>query len=89
MELVLAAAAAGLHVICQKPLARTVEEASKMVKACSKAGVQLIVHENWRFQSASPPSAFFTVLTRAQQIGVGPIRERQLVDSSSAMRGPG
>lgn len=40
-EVVLAAAGAGRHVICEKPLARTREQALEMVSACDAAGVQL------------------------------------------------
>lgn len=36
---VLAAARAGKHVLCEKPLALTVAEAREMVEACNKAGV--------------------------------------------------
>ena len=42
-EMVLAAAAAGKHIVCEKPLARTVEQGQEMITACNKAGVQLIV----------------------------------------------
>lgn len=41
-EIALEAAAAGKHIICEKPLARTVEQAQAMVNACRKAGVQLL-----------------------------------------------
>lgn len=44
------AAAAGVHVICQKPLAPTLEEAEAAVRACREAGVRLMVHENFRWQ---------------------------------------
>jgi predicted dehydrogenase len=37
--------------ICQKPLAPTLAEAERMVDACRKAGVPLLVHENWRWQT--------------------------------------
>lgn len=43
-------AAFGLHVICQKPLAPSLEEARAMVQACREAGVRLMVHENFRWQ---------------------------------------
>ncbi len=44
------AAARGIHVICQKPMAPTWNECVKMVEACEAAGVRLLIHENWRWQ---------------------------------------
>ena len=38
-------------VICQKPMARSLVEAERMVKACRKARVPFLVHENWRWQT--------------------------------------
>jgi predicted dehydrogenase len=38
-------------VICQKPLAPTLEQAIRMVECCRKADVPLLVHENWRWQA--------------------------------------
>ena len=37
--------------ICQKPFAPTLADAKAMVKACADAGVPLMVHENFRWQS--------------------------------------
>jgi predicted dehydrogenase len=37
--------------ICQKPFAPTLDDAKAMVKACADAGVRLMVHENFRWQS--------------------------------------
>jgi predicted dehydrogenase len=45
-----AAAAHGLHVLCQKPLAPTLEEARAMTAGCQAAGVLLSVNENWRWR---------------------------------------
>ena len=49
-DLVERAADAGIHVICQKPFAPTMSDARDMVIACRRAGVRLMVHENFRFQ---------------------------------------
>ncbi len=50
-ELVAQAAARGLPVICQKPLAPDLATARRMVETCATAGVPLWVHENWRWQT--------------------------------------
>ncbi len=44
------AAGQGVHVICQKPMAASMEECRQMVEACRAAGVRLLMHENWRWQ---------------------------------------
>jgi predicted dehydrogenase len=49
--LVARVAAAGVPVICQKPLARSRPEAVTMIEACRNAGVPLMVHENFRRQT--------------------------------------
>lgn len=46
------AAGAGLHVICQKPFAPSMADARAMVAAVQSAGKTLMVHENFRWQSA-------------------------------------
>ncbi|MBZ0308025.1 MAG: Gfo/Idh/MocA family oxidoreductase [Anaerolineae bacterium] len=48
----IAAAEAGKHVFCEKPLARTAKEAAKMVEAVEKAGVKNMVAFNYRFVPA-------------------------------------
>ena len=48
-EMALKAAAAGKHVVCEKPLARTTEQAQEIVHACRKAGIQLLVAHVVRF----------------------------------------
>lgn len=45
----LAATAAGKHVLCEKPLGLTLDEAVEMAEACRKAGVQLGVGFMMRF----------------------------------------
>jgi D-apiose dehydrogenase len=38
-------------VICQKPLAPSLTDARHMADTCARAGVPLLVHENWRWQT--------------------------------------
>lgn len=45
------AAAHGLPVICQKPMAPDYATAREMVEACRAANVPYFVHENWRWQT--------------------------------------
>ncbi len=45
------AARHGLPVLCQKPLAPSLEDARAMAAACAAAGVLLSVNENWRWSS--------------------------------------
>ena len=47
-----AAARAGKHVLCEKPMARSVEECDRMIEACDKAGVLLGVAYYRRFYPA-------------------------------------
>ena len=43
------AARRGVSIICQKPLAPTLEEAQQIVDSAEQAGVRFMVHENFRF----------------------------------------
>jgi D-xylose 1-dehydrogenase (NADP+, D-xylono-1,5-lactone-forming) len=65
----IAAARAGKHVLCEKPLARTVEEARQMIDACEAAGVVLQEAFMWRHHPRS---------LRARQLlqegAIGPLR---------------
>jgi predicted dehydrogenase len=47
-EMALAAAAAGKHIVCEKPLANTLAEARKMLAAVEKAKVRHVLMHNYR-----------------------------------------
>ena len=74
----LKAASAGKHIVCEKPLARTTEQAQEIVNACRKAGVQLLVAHVVRF---FPEYALAHSAVAEGQIGkpgCGPVAPRQL-----------
>jgi D-apiose dehydrogenase len=50
LDVVQLAAAKGIHVICQKPLAPTLEDSRQIVDIARKSGICFLVHENWRWQ---------------------------------------
>lgn len=44
------AAERGVHVLCQKALAPSFEDAAAIVESAERAGIRLMVHDNFRFQ---------------------------------------
>ncbi|MDR5780747.1 Gfo/Idh/MocA family oxidoreductase [Caballeronia sp. LZ065] len=50
LEHVSAAAQAGKHVLCEKPMANTADEARQMIDACAKAGVKLMIAYRCQFE---------------------------------------
>jgi predicted dehydrogenase len=50
-EMACAAADLGIAVLCQKPLAPSMDEAEQMVRYCETRGVRLMANENWRWQA--------------------------------------
>jgi myo-inositol 2-dehydrogenase/D-chiro-inositol 1-dehydrogenase/scyllo-inositol 2-dehydrogenase (NAD+) len=78
-DAVLAAAAAGKHVFCEKPMALTVEECDRMIRAAEKAGVVLQLGFVRRFQPEFAEAR--------RRIEAGEIGEPMLVKSLT--RGPG
>ena len=63
-ELVEMAAAARVHVLCQKPVALQRDDLRAMIQACRAAGVRFMVHENWRFR------AWYRVMRQAIDAGL-------------------
>lgn len=45
------AAARRIPMVCQKPMAPNLADAEAMVETCGKAGVPLLINENWRWQT--------------------------------------
>jgi len=66
------------HVICQKPLAPSLDDARAMVAACHAAGVRLMVHENFRWQT--PMRALRDAVTELGPLFYGRIYWRTAFD---------
>lgn len=49
-EYVIRAAAAGKHILCEKPMANTADECREMIAACKKSGVKLMVAYRIQYQ---------------------------------------
>jgi myo-inositol 2-dehydrogenase / D-chiro-inositol 1-dehydrogenase len=74
------AAAAGKHVICEKPLCTTLDEADRMIAACREAGVKLMYAEEL---------CFTPKYVRAKQLAdEGALGEIYLVKQSEKHDGP-
>lgn len=52
-EYTLRAAGAGVHVLCEKPLAMNATEARQMIEACQRGGVQLMTAYRLHFEEAN------------------------------------
>lgn len=50
LEMCKFAAENDVNVLCQKPLAPTIEECKEIVRICNDSGVRFMVNENWRWQ---------------------------------------
>ncbi|MFB9278409.1 Gfo/Idh/MocA family oxidoreductase [Cohnella cellulosilytica] len=77
-EIVVAAARAGKHVLCEKPMAMNPEECEEMIQACAEAGVKLQVAFMRRFDES--------FLEAKRQVEEGMIGDVVLVKSLT--RGP-
>jgi len=77
LALIQMAAEAGKHILCQKPLASSLEEAREMIEVVERCGVRLMVTENWRWLEP-----FQQVKRCLQQNLLGNIHIVRLVDCS-------
>jgi predicted dehydrogenase len=66
LDLTLRAAKAHRHVLCEKPLAVTIEQASKMVEACRRSGVLLMTAYRKYFE---PSTLYIKKLIREGALG--------------------
>ncbi len=65
-EFTVAAAKAGKHVFCEKPMAMSLTEADEMIAACTEAGVQLMIGHCIRFW---PEYAILKQITASKKFG--------------------
>jgi 1,5-anhydro-D-fructose reductase (1,5-anhydro-D-mannitol-forming) len=92
-----AAAGAGKHVLCEKPLARTLEEGEAMLEACRAAGVLLgtafmmryhPLHE-WAREQVAAGAIGVPLQARVQNgFGLRPERQTWRMDKAAAGGGP-
>ncbi len=82
VALVALAARHGAHVLCQKPAALVRADLVAMIDVCERAGVRLMIHENWRFRP------WYRALRAALDAGtIGrPIRLRLVHRDTRALR---
>ena len=52
-QVTISAAEHGKHVLCTKPLAISLDQADRMVRACERANVKLMYGENWLYTPAA------------------------------------
>lgn len=88
-EMVVAAAAAGKHILCQKPMALTLADCDRMIAACDKAGVQFGMAYQMRHD---PSNQKMKELVDAGVLGkIGLLRRRHCIPvlfSDSFVNGP-
>jgi len=71
---VLDAAKRGLHILCEKPLAMTEDEAEKMIQTANDAGVMLFTGLDYRFSPVSQ-----TIRQMVQDGEIGEVRSLRLI----------
>lgn len=77
-EYTLRAARAGVHVLCEKPMAVTEDECKKMIKACEKAQVKLMIAYRLHFEEAN--------LAAVEIVNSGKIGDPRLFNSMFCMQ---
>ena len=77
-----AAAKAGKHVLCEKPMANTSEEAREMIAACNEAGVKLMIAYRCQYDVFNLEAAR---LTQSGELG----RPRFIQAITTQVQGPG
>ncbi|WP_345814509.1 Gfo/Idh/MocA family oxidoreductase [Paraburkholderia sp. PREW-6R] len=76
------AAQAGKHVLCEKPMANTSDEARQMIDACAQAGVKLMIAYRCQFEPFNREAAR---LTQSGELG----RARVIEATNTQVQGPG
>ncbi|WAT01626.1 Gfo/Idh/MocA family protein [Rouxiella chamberiensis] len=79
---VLAAAKAGKHVLCEKPMANNSAEAREMIDACRQAGVKLMIAYRCQYELFNVEAAR---LTQSGELG----RPRIIHATNTQVQGPG
>ena len=72
------AAAAGKHVLCEKPMATSVAEAERMIKACRQAGRKLMIAYRMQYNEAHR-----TMIGMARKKTFGPLRFIEAVNGQN------
>lgn len=78
----LACAAAGVHVLCEKPIALDLAQADEMIAACERAGVILMINHQLRSHGAARLAR--TMLDRGDLGAITHVRLRQAHDWGGA-----
>jgi glucose-fructose oxidoreductase len=76
-EYTIRAARAGVHVLCEKPMAVTIDECERMIDACREAGVKLMIAYRLHFEEIN--------LDAVELVRRGRIGEPKFFNSSFAM----
>ena len=86
-EIVVQSAAAGKHVLCEKPMGMTTEACRNMIAACRKNNVKLMIAENHRFL---PVHNYIHDMVQAGMIGeIALVRAYEGVDELAGLMRPG